>query len=93
MSNEVSALSASAAKSIFITLLEKYSKELEIVPIAWALLNYIHHNPIKHGLVKDWNELESYSFSSYPLWLKRQGRNWMNEIITDYPIENFNVPE
>lgn len=31
----------------------------------WARLNYIHHNPVRHGLVR---VPEEYPFSSYALW-------------------------
>ena len=31
----------------------------------WARLNYIHHNPVKHGLC---NEPGEYPFSSYHVW-------------------------
>jgi putative transposase len=32
----------------------------------WARLNYIHHNPVKHGLAE---EPDAYSWSSYRVWL------------------------
>ena len=42
--------------------------------------NYIHHNPIKHGLVKNADELSGYGFSSYNSWLKREGEEFLTSI-------------
>lgn len=42
-----------------------------------GLVNYIHLNPVRAGLV-DLKELESYSFSSYPKFFKRKGSPFLN---------------
>ena len=49
-------------------------------------LNYIHQNPVKHGLVK---KMRDYKFSSFNNWLKEKGREWMADCFTKYPIIDF----
>ena len=36
----------------------------------WAILDYIHLNPVRAGLVTGGNDMESYAWSSLPLYLK-----------------------
>ena len=48
-------------------------------------LNYIHQNPIKHGLTKDF----SYGFSSYDEWVKKKGREYLDHAYESYPIIDF----
>jgi len=48
-------------------------------------LNYIHQNPIKHKLAKEL----SYQFSSYNLWLKRKGKEYLDQAFEKYPIVDF----
>jgi len=48
-------------------------------------LNYIHQNPIKHGLTKTLN----YSFSSYGIWLKKKGKDYLDNAFAKYPIVDF----
>lgn len=52
----------------------------------WTRFNYIHHNPIKHGYVK---EMKDYQFSSYNFWLKNKGQEWIDSCFWDYPIIDF----
>ena len=52
----------------------------------WMRFNYIHHNPIKHGLAE---KMEGYSFSSYEDWLGKKGREWMEDVLENYPIVDF----
>jgi len=54
--------------------------------------NYIHQNPIKHGLVKNLVELKDYKFCSYGRWFEKNGEEWMSEIIENYPVINYIVP-
>lgn len=52
-------------------------------------LNYIHQNPIKHGLVKNLNNLKNYRFSSYNDWIKKKGVNWIVNCFEKFPIKDF----
>lgn len=49
-------------------------------------LNYIHHNPVKHGLV---GRMEDYPFSSYREFIQRNGREWVDYCFYTYPIIDF----
>lgn len=62
----------------------------------WARFNYIHHNPIKHGYIKNPDQLFLYQFSlflyqfsSYNQWLKKNGPEWMTSCFSQYPIVDF----
>jgi len=48
-------------------------------------LNYIHQNPIKHGLTKDFG----YQFSSYDAWVTKRGRGYLDQAFEKYPIVDF----
>jgi putative transposase len=52
----------------------------------WTRLNYIHHNPVKHGLVK---EMGDYAFSSYGQYLKLRGEDWVADVMRAYPVRDF----
>jgi len=52
----------------------------------WRHFNYIHHNPIKHGYVKN---MEDYKFSSYNEWVNKEGKEWLNSCFELYPIIDF----
>jgi putative transposase len=54
----------------------------------WRRFNYIHHNSVKHGYVRQMGE---YSFSSYNFYLKRYGREWLMDIFDRYPIIDFTI--
>ncbi len=51
-------------------------------------LNYIHHNPVKHGLATDMSE---YEFSSFNSWVKKEGSEWVMSLFEQYPIKDFTV--
>lgn len=59
----------------------------------WQHFNYIHHNPIKHGYVKNFLELANYPFSSYQHYLKKYGQEWLDSCFESYPIRDFSVNE
>ncbi len=59
----------------------------------FTMLNYIHFNPIKHGLLNGWDEMEQYRFSSYSIWLNAIGRERMDQLLTDFPFNHIKVPE
>ncbi|MTJ52442.1 transposase [Anabaena sp. UHCC 0253] len=49
-------------------------------------LNYIHYNPVKHGLVKspyDWVE------SSVHWYLETNGRQWLRDSWVEYPVRDY----
>lgn len=49
-------------------------------------LNYIHHNPIKHNLVK---AMKDYPWSSYNFYLKKYGKEWIDDCFEQYPVIDF----
>ncbi|NDJ21213.1 transposase [Nostoc sp. B(2019)] len=52
----------------------------------YATINYIHYNPVKHGLVKspyDWVE------SSVHWYLQVCGRQWLRDCWTEYPVRDY----
>ena len=51
-------------------------------------LNYIHHNPVKHGYV---DKIENYHWSSYQFYQKKYGRDWLTDVFTTYPIIDFSL--
>ncbi|MFA6215448.1 MAG: transposase [Patescibacteria group bacterium] len=55
--------------------------------------NYIHNNPIKHGLTDSFDGLKDYKFCSYKDWLKKEGREWLDSCFEHYPVLNFTTKE
>jgi putative transposase len=49
----------------------------------WATLNYIHHNPVKHGYTQSWQE---WPYSSANTYLKSVGINYARGMWTEFPI-------
>lgn len=52
----------------------------------YTTLNYIHYNPVKHGLVKspyDWAE------SSVHWYLQTYGREWLRDSWVEYPVKDY----
>jgi putative transposase len=52
----------------------------------YTTLNYLHYNPVKHGLVKspyDWVE------SSVHWYLQAYGRQWLRDSWIEYPVLNY----
>ncbi|TBR61941.1 transposase [Westiellopsis prolifica IICB1] len=52
----------------------------------YTTLNYIHYNPVKHGLVKspyDWIE------SSVHWYLQANGRQWLRDLWVQYPVLGY----
>ena len=50
-------------------------------------LNYIHQNPIKHDLTKDFD----YQYSSYNAWVKKKGKEYLDQSFETYPIVDFKM--
>jgi len=57
----------------------------------WKHFNYIHNNPIKHGVVRDTNSLKKYRYSSYWNYFRLHGVKWLMNIMEAYPIVDFIV--
>lgn len=51
-----------------------------------ASMNYIHHNPVKHGYVDDWKD---WAHSSAAEYLERIGRERALEIWREYPVLDY----
>ena len=51
-----------------------------------ATLNYIHHNPVKHAVV---NAEFEWPWSSFHLYLKDRGAEWIEKISRDFPILDY----
>ncbi len=52
----------------------------------WATLNYIHHNPVKHGWVKKWQD---WPFSSSAGFLEKSGRAEVERLWKEFPIKDY----
>lgn len=52
----------------------------------WATLNYVHHNPVHHRYVRQWQD---WPFSSGEGFLAQCGRERAAELWKEYPIENY----
>jgi putative transposase len=46
-------------------------------------MNYIHHNPVKHGYVRRW---EAWPFSSAAEFIEKEGRERALELWTKHPV-------
>ena len=57
----------------------------------WKHFNYIHNNPIKHGIIHDKNLLKKYRYSSYWNYLRLNGNEWLMNVMETYPIVDFIV--
>ena len=57
----------------------------------WKHFNYIHNNPIKHGIVSDISSLEKYRYSSYWNYFRLNGNKWLMNVMEAYPILDFIV--
>ena len=52
----------------------------------WMRFNYIHHNPVKHGLT---HCMSDYEFSSYAYYLRTRGGDWLADAFHRYPIKDY----
>jgi len=52
----------------------------------WATLNYIHHNPVRHGQVEHWQD---WPFSSAPDYLAAVGREEAVRVWKAFPIRDY----
>ncbi|MDX2033688.1 MAG: transposase [Blastocatellia bacterium] len=51
-----------------------------------ASLNYVHHNPVRHGYVEKWTD---WPWSSASLYLEKIGREEAERIWLTYPIRDY----
>jgi putative transposase len=52
----------------------------------WATVNYIHHNPVKHGYVNQWTD---WPFSSAADFIEEVGREKAIEIWKNHPVLDY----
>lgn len=52
----------------------------------WATMNYVHHNPVRHKYVKQWQD---WPFSSAARYLREVGHERAREIWLSYPIRSY----
>jgi putative transposase len=52
----------------------------------FASLNYIHHNPVKHGYAEKWQD---WPFSSAAEYVERVGRDEAARVWSDYPVMDY----
>jgi putative transposase len=52
----------------------------------WVSMNYVHHNPVRHGYVERWQD---WPFSSAAAFLEAVGRETAEEICREYPILDY----
>ena len=52
----------------------------------WATMNYIHHNPVRHGYVKQWLD---WPYSSVREFLAGVGRVKAERLWHEYPLEDY----
>ena len=57
----------------------------------WKHFNYIHNNPIKHGVVGNTDSLKKYRYSSYWNYFRLNGNEWLMNVMEAYPIVDFTV--
>ena len=52
----------------------------------WATLNYVHHNPVRHGYVARWTD---WPWSSATEYLALRGAEEAKRIWQDYPLRDY----
>lgn len=52
----------------------------------WATVNYIHHNPVRHGYVDQWTD---WPFSSAADYLEEVGREQAVEVWRRFPLYDY----
>jgi putative transposase len=52
----------------------------------YATLNYIHHNPVKHGYAAKWHD---WPYSSAAEYLEKVGREAASRIWNEYPVLSY----
>ena len=52
----------------------------------WTTLNYVHHNPVRHGYVKHWQE---WPYSSAEEYLDKMEKEEAARIWRDFPLLEY----
>jgi len=52
----------------------------------WATLNYVHHNPVHHGYVQQWQD---WPFSSGAAFLEKTGHEQAAKLWKEYPVLDY----
>jgi putative transposase len=52
----------------------------------WATMNYVHHNPVRHGYVKRWTH---WPWSSAAEYLAQTGASEAERVWREYPIHDY----
>jgi putative transposase len=52
----------------------------------FATVNYIHYNPIKHGYT---DRMSSWPWSSVREYVQTQGKEWLKQTWSAYPVRNY----
>jgi len=52
----------------------------------WASVNYIHHNPVRHGYTQKWSD---WPWSSAARYIERVGPETAAKIWREYPILDY----
>jgi putative transposase len=63
-----------------------FDREIRSERHFWATLNYIHHNPLHHGLVEKWQD---WIWSSAAEFVNSVGRERASQIWKEYPILDY----
>jgi len=63
-----------------------FDREIKSHRHFWASVNYIHHNPVKHGYVTKWQD---WPWSSAAEFLERVGRETAEKIWREHPILDY----
>lgn len=58
-------------------------KAIKSLSHRWATLNYIHHNPVKHGYAERWQD---WPYSSANAYLKSVGTDYARQMWKEFPI-------
>jgi putative transposase len=61
-------------------------RDMRSVSHYWATLNYVHHNPVKHGYAARWQD---WPYSSALEYLAAVGRDRAAAIWRDYPLLDY----
>lgn len=52
----------------------------------FTTINYLHHNPVKHGYVDRQND---WPWSSFHHYLSHKGRDWLIDLWREYPVRQY----
>ena len=58
-------------------------KTIKSMSHRWATLNYIHHNPVKHGYVERWQD---WPYTSAHAYLASVGKTHARRMWNEFPI-------